>query len=80
VVRRLNVFIFIQFVAKEADTIMWQQGGYGVLDSGVHSGATTGAHSVREEELDDPLLFDLDSQGYTGFTPDQVDGMGMNNG
>jgi len=53
---------------------MWQQGGYSVLDSGVQSGATTGAHSVREEELDDPLLFDLDSQGYTGFTPDQVDG------
>lgn len=54
---------------------MWQQGGYGVLDSGVHSGATTGAHSIREEELgEDPLLFDLDSQGYTGFTQDQVDG------
>jgi hypothetical protein len=53
---------------------MWQQGGYG-MDSGVHSGATTGAHSIREEDMDDgSLLFDLDSQGYSGFTPDQVDG------
>jgi len=54
---------------------MWQQGGYGVLDSGVHSGATTGAHSVRDDELEDPLLLDLDSQGYAGFTPEQVDGI-----
>jgi catenin beta 1 len=58
---------------KDADAIMWQ-GNY-ILDSGVHSGATTGAHSIREEEMDDPLLFDLDSQGYSGFTPDQVDEM-----
>ena len=59
---------------KDADTMMWQQGGYGVVDSGVHSGVTTGAHSIRDEEMDDPLLFDLDSQGYTGFTQEQVEG------
>jgi len=54
---------------------MWQQGGYGVLDSGIHSGATTGAHSLRDEEMDDgSLLFDLDSQGYSGFTTGEVDG------
>lgn len=52
---------------------MWQQGGY--LDSGVQSGATTGAHSVRDDEEDSALFFNLDSQEYTGFTPDQVDEM-----
>jgi hypothetical protein len=52
---------------------MWQQGGY--IDSGVHSGATTGAHSVRDDgDEDQALFFNLDSQEYTGFTPDQVDG------
>ncbi len=67
---------FLLISDKEADTMMWQQGGYGVIDSGVHSGATTGAHSVRGDDGDEDtaLFFNMDSQEYTGFTPDQVDG------
>ena len=72
----IEIFDLCGFIGKEAETIMWQQGGYGMVDSGIHSGVTTGAHSIRDEEMEDAMLFDLDSQGYTGsgFTPDQVEG------
>jgi len=66
-------------------TLMWQQNQY-MADSGIHSGATTGAPSVSSKQgldgLDgcddlDPqrLMYDFDN-GYTqgGYTQDQVDG------
>jgi len=63
---------------KNSEALMWQQGGYGVIDSGVHSGVTTGEPSIRDEDMDDSsLLFDLDSQGYSGFTTEQVDEMNV---
>lgn len=63
-------------------TIMWQNQYIG--DSGIHSGATTQAHSVSSkhgpEEMDssmDPnqLVFDLDHGFAQGFTQEQVNGM-----
>ena len=58
---------------KEEQTLMWAQNSY-MADSGIHSGATTQAPSVKDEIDSDQLMFDLDHGFTQGFTQDQVDG------
>ncbi|XP_018911106.1 armadillo segment polarity protein isoform X2 [Bemisia tabaci] len=59
---------------KEEQTLMWAQNAY-MADSGIHSGATTQAPSVKDEIDSDQLMFDLDHGFTQGFTQDQVDEM-----
>lgn len=58
-------------------TMMWQQGGQYLPESGIHSGGTTQAHSITDKEDDlerEQLIYEL-NQGFShGFTQDQVDG------
>lgn len=58
-------------------TLVWQQGGQYLPDSGIQSGGSTQTHSITTKEDDmerDRLLFDLDQGFPQSFPHDQVEG------
>lgn len=59
--------------STKEQTLMWQQNSY-MVDSGIHSGATTQVPSLSGKEDEDMDLFDLDQGFSQQFTQDQVDG------
>jgi hypothetical protein len=59
-------------------SLVWQQSGQYLPDSGIQSGGSTQTHSITTKEDDmerDRLLFDLDQGFPQSFPHDQVDSM-----
>lgn len=59
-------------------SLVWQQSGQYLPDSGIQSGGSTQTHSITTKEDDmerDRLLFDLDQGFPQSFPHDQVEGM-----
>lgn len=58
-------------------SLVWQQSGQYLPDSGIQSGGSTQTHSITTKDDDmerDRLLFDLDQGFPQSFPHDQVDG------
>jgi len=59
-------------------SLVWQQSGQYLPDSGIQSGGSTQTHSITTKEDDmerDRLLFDLDQGFPQSFPHDQVESM-----
>lgn len=59
-------------------SLVWQQSGQYLPDSGIQSGGSTQTHSITTKEDDmerDRLLFDLDQGFPQSFPHEQVDGI-----
>lgn len=62
-------------------SLVWQQSGQYLPDSGIQSGGSTQTHSITNKEDDierDRLLFDLDQGFPQSFPHDQVNGIEFN--
>lgn len=58
-------------------SLVWQQSGQYLPDSGIQSGGSTQTHSITTKEDDierDRLLYDLDHGFSQSFPHDQVEG------